>query len=328
MLVIAEGVDGGGKSTLIKQLDTYYKEWCLDHGHQAEVLHFKKNQPEQDRNILEQYELDLEQSEVMSLILSPTALVLCDRWHVGEMIYGPIYRGESRLSDAMNLHVELFLDAIGALKLLAQPGNITVVRTRLKKRGEDFLQPEHVKEVYDAYEVHGSHYGYLRPSMFQGSEMKPIDLIELAHLRTDVATDKASISTMPTYVGHPTPTTLFVGDQRNDGPGGDLRWPRAFTPWQATGSSLYLMTTLHRTNVHRSGPIGIVNANEPDVNLERIHNLETQPAVVALGSNASAALMRAGVEHERVPHPQWYRRFRYHDMAGYVTAIKTAAGVA
>ena len=44
-------------------------------------------------------------------------LLIADRWHVGEMIYGPIYRGISYVDSVLE-HIESILEDLGAIKLI------------------------------------------------------------------------------------------------------------------------------------------------------------------------------------------------------------------
>jgi hypothetical protein len=71
--------------------------------------------------------------------------------------------------------------------------------------------------------------------------------------------------------------------------------------------------------------VGIVNAHEPGTYLGFYHALEEKPGVIALGVNASKALTAAKIDHQRVPHPQWWSRFKHSDLEGYATTIKEAA---
>lgn len=318
MLIICEGVDGGGKSTLVQQLVATH---AARHPHPAlvctTVTH--KGQPQPGLDAFQEYELPLEEPRMLRMIKSRHHLVVMDRWHAGEIIYGQLYRGSSRLTEGGMLHVEMLLSALGALKLLAQPDNPAEVTHRLKERGEDFLRLDHVAQVHAWYENHAKTYGYHRASNLSTAFM----LNAAMAMSLDETPHGGTPEHLPGYVGSVAPGVLLVGDQRNDGPRARLEFPRAFTPWDNAGSAQYLMEALVQAGMHRG--VGILNANELGMDLERLHDIPYDLNVVALGNHASKALDRALIKHTKVPHPQWWKRFRHRELAEYAATIKEAA---
>jgi hypothetical protein len=317
-LILLEGVDGGGKSTLADRIEETFKFLTEDDPNPPQVVRIHKGKPTPNLDAFQEYELPLERFDLRDLIHSARDLVIMDRWHAGEIPYGTIYRGSSRLDQAGLLHVELVLSAVGAVKVLAQPDEVDLVKFRLKARGEDFLQPEHVDRVWQWYESLKKLYGYVR-----ASDTAPSELIQLARERA-LDSHRTVPQSWPGYVGSQFPRLLLVGDQRNDGPRARHEFVRAFTPCLGGSSAVYLLNTLNLADIRRE--VGIVNAHEPGVDLTLIDKIEPRPAVVALGRLASKTLTDAGVEHEAVPHPQWTRRFRNQKMGWYAQEIKEAAG--
>jgi thymidylate kinase len=143
MLVIIEGVDGVGKSTLANR---------LAEATGATQLH--ASQPKS--NALEEYVQPLHDylpSTVQDAYdcRFDERHVVCDRWHLGELVYGPIYRGGTIFDGTDSLErVEAFLDAVGAVVVYMTERKDTVMR-RWNERGEDFLQPEHYDEAIARY---------------------------------------------------------------------------------------------------------------------------------------------------------------------------------
>lgn len=133
-IIIIEGVDGSGKSTLAQKLaDASPLPVRMEH----------RGVPE--KKIEDEYLAPL-------LKVGRDELVIADRWHVGETIYGPLYRGHSELlaRPLLNKLIESTLDDIGAVRVILSP-SLRTVKSRLDFRGEDYLQPEHVKWVHDQY---------------------------------------------------------------------------------------------------------------------------------------------------------------------------------
>ncbi len=316
-LILLEGCDGGGKSTLADRIIDTFKFLTEDELNPPTAVKIHKGQPTPGLDAFQEYELPLERFDLRDLIRSKRDLVVMDRWHAGEMPYGKLYRNHSRLDDAGLLHVEMTLNAVGAVKVLVQPEDVDIIKMRLRNRGEDFLQPQHVDQVHRWYEALRRLYGYVRVS-----DTAPSELIQRAR-DAALGDDPAAPLSWLGYVGSAAPKLLLVGDQRNDGPRARHEFIRAFTPCLNGSSGHYLLQTLVYANLRHD--VGIVNAHEPGVDLSLIGKIDPQPVVVALGRLASKTLLDADVEHEAVPHPQWVRRFRNKQMPWYAQEIKKAA---
>lgn len=142
-IVLIEGIDGSGKSTLADRVEEISKK---------RVIRFHKSQPQNDNALIEYFFPLLEMND-------PECLYLLDRWHVGEIIYGPIYRGKSIFDNSSLDLVEKTLDDLGALKIIMSP-SLRTVKTRLLSRGDDFILPEHVETVFDFYQAYGLQHNY------------------------------------------------------------------------------------------------------------------------------------------------------------------------
>lgn len=142
-VVILEGVDGSGKSTFADKIEALVP-------HDYEVI--RAHQGPLQGPVWDEYVVPL-------MAVRDDQFLIADRWHVGEMIYGPLYRGKSEVTPAEERLIELLLDRMGAVKIIMQPG-LSTVRKRLGDRGEDFLLTENVKEVYEFYGNYGEKHGY------------------------------------------------------------------------------------------------------------------------------------------------------------------------
>lgn len=146
MLVIIEGVDGVGKTTVAEAL-----QGLTD----GELLH--ASQPKGDWQ--DEYILPLDGYH-------PTMggrHIICDRWHLGEMVYGPLYRGEVMYDSNQFILIETILLAYGAVQVYMTEDKRTVME-RWDDRGESFLKVEHYDTACDMYEraVRMSHLPTLR----------------------------------------------------------------------------------------------------------------------------------------------------------------------
>ncbi len=140
-VIILEGIDGSGKSTLAEAL---LKASPL----KTTIVHRGPLEGTVEDELI--YPLQK---------IADDELLITDRWHVGEMIYGPIYRGKSQVAGEYNDIIEDLLWSMNAVKVVLSPP-LSIVKRRLIERGEDYLQPEHIDEVHEFYERYANEYGY------------------------------------------------------------------------------------------------------------------------------------------------------------------------
>jgi len=113
MYIIIEGIDNVGKSTLITNLKNYYNKYTLHTLHYSNV-----KQSTTEKTIEYNKKLYFEMFEMMfETIKKDKKGIICDRSHLGEMVYGPIYRdydGEYVLDIERNFHniLDLFNNLI------------------------------------------------------------------------------------------------------------------------------------------------------------------------------------------------------------------------
>lgn len=143
--VIVEGVDCSGKTTLCKQI----VDELVDLKVNVEFYHHGPLRASVEQ---EYYE------PLLPTCLYPTVLV-ADRWHLGEMVYGPLYRGGSEMSEEELEAIESELSSLGAKKILLDPPQEEVIR-RMKERGEDFLKQEDLSKARIEYQTLARRFGY------------------------------------------------------------------------------------------------------------------------------------------------------------------------
>lgn len=312
MFILLEGVDGAGKTTLAERL----VERAEERGLTGKVWH--RGVPV--RHPLEEYELDIETDYPQDADTRLSTLVVADRWHLGQLVYGGLYRDENLLGEAGAWHVDLLLQSIGALQFVVAPP-IDVIRRRLEARGEDYLREEHVQRVYD-------HYLELvqrTPSLSLITRVNVPDavldtMIDQAVLQTE-ATNQ--LLRFQTYVGPRFPRILLLGERHSTGAQTARRpaYRAAFVPYPGT-SGRWLSETLVSSTL-ADQPIGLANAAQE--NLPQLVRTLNEPRVVALGRRAAEYCEAVHLEHGIVPHPQFMRRFHAGQRFSYAEAIRHAA---
>lgn len=301
MLIILEGCDGAGKTTLADQLaDEMVRRGMAPKRYSRGPL---KDHP------LIEYERALDWYRP-----NENEHVICDRWHLGELVYGPLLRGESKLDPAMHRHIELFLQARGALIVHVSHWKPEVIKARLRQRGDDLVDDTQVVSIMQGY----SRLPRYMP-WFEAHQIREEDRVERILAAADRAEEAARwTGSIPTYVGSPEPEFILVGEVRHRGP--ESLESSAFVPYLAT-SGHFLLTALPRPLMKAS--FGMFNATEVKDAWQVWYALGVPP-IVALGNVAHAVLEDADVQHSAVPHPQFIRRFHHKHQVEYGLLIKEA----
>ena len=303
MLIILEGPDCAGKSTLAQSiaLDVFMPM------HQP--YHLFRAGPPGKIHPLDAYVAPL-------LKFGPDDVVVCDRWHVGERVYPAVMDRPTRMTPGVFEYIELFLQSRGAATLLMDQTDEELVR-RMNERGDDYVN---VFQLLDAAHSFRAQRMLLRTKTIQPPSM----LVSTADARGSVVRELRLRYT--TWIGSARPNVLLMGDVRAcDGqtckhktkhdPAGP-----AFMPYDST-SGAFLFGALY------PAPANLAVANACDVDMPEMLWADLGgPPIVALGVKASRQLTERGLRHAAVPHPQYVRRFHHGAQAEYGQLIKQVAG--
>ena len=131
MLICISGMDCTGKSTLCNLLSKKLQN--------CPVIHFDKPKNKEDGK--QQYFNFLQKYDFINQD------IICDRFHDGEHVYAPIYRGYE--SDYLQ-ELEIELKKIPFL-FINTTANLEVIKQRINNRGEDFVQEEHYQLILDKF---------------------------------------------------------------------------------------------------------------------------------------------------------------------------------
>lgn len=303
MLLILEGVDGVGKSTLANQ---------IVERHQASMIHFPYL-PEADR--LMQWTTGI----VEARKASPTGAVVVDRLHHSERAYGPLVRGVEGITDFENWVMEGWLLAHHA-KVIFMKGATSVTLTRLEERYGGLIT---VKQIEDA--LTDSMMASVISTHITGSAVSYFGLDQIASVVQEQM--RVGSEVRDDSAGEWGARTWFVGFQHN------LNTVRKGKHLPESCFSDGCAQQLYRAlKVARISWKDMHLSNAYD-DADQLRDLETKywamnaPRVVALGNLAAEALEKCHVPYNKVEHPSHARRFRRHDVLGYARELKEAAGL-
>lgn len=287
MLIVLEGPDGAGKSTLARKIADEIG---------AEVWH---------RGPPTSHPLDEYETPLFGYRPGSGQHIVCDRWHVGEWVYPEVLGRETTVTPTIFRHIELFLRSRGAL-LVPLMNLEYVLAERLRERGDDLIETSQLGEICRRY-----------------SDVYGCSILATSSARSAVADAQAlerryaMIHSHGSYIGARTPKILLIGERREF----EAPYPPAFGPYPAT-CGRWMLDAIEETDV----PIdryGFANAYEED--LHALWDSLNKPRVVALGVRAHDELTKSWVPHGAVPHPQYVRRFHHRETLWYVNQIEKAA---
>lgn len=301
MIIIIEGVDCTGKSTLAEEL----RQRAQDAGEEVEMIHM--GVPQADPLI--EYEFALSGYRPGS-----GRTIICDRWHLGADVYGPLKRLDDGLLNASRWHIEAFLRSRGAFLVLTAPINEKTHLEMMRERGEDYITEEEAILVAGGFET-----AYRKSSLAKTRMSIPFDT-EMIMMKARAAEAGAkALAPFHSYVGPLRPRTLLLGDRKKrDEKTTEIQMSAegAFAPY-GSSSGKFLINSLLITAPEPSdmSTFGIANANEEEV--DRLWDALYNPLVVALGNEAHLACEKAHVPHKWAYHPAYMRRFMHSKKTTY-----------
>lgn len=303
MLIVIEGLDRTGKSTLARYLAMQ--------NHPTAVLHYSK--PE--RHPLFEYVEPLLAYDPCS----PGNVVL-DRGHLGESVWPKVFKRDSELDEPTRRWIELFLLSRGAVLVHAERDLQELIDACAADdepiQGEQIVDANaHFRAALVETVLPQLPFCHSAPSR----NLQILDICSQAVL--DQMRTALILRATSEWVGNPRPQLLLVGDQGNLGPGRRADWPLPFVPFKGT-SGHFLFDELGVGDMWRY--VSVVNSRRPDgsrEDLPRLHALMGYPRVVTLGEKAHQIATDFGVEHGQVPHPQYVRRFERRRGRGYYAGL-------
>lgn len=132
MICILEGSDKVGKTTLAKHIE----KW-----HGFKYIHC--GQPD-EKGPYEEY------SQIIAKISKEGGNFVIDRFHLGEFVYGPIYRGRSGISQEQFVEIEKKLNDLNAVLIYCYDTDKNIAK-RFEEDNEEWADIKKIQLVLDKY---------------------------------------------------------------------------------------------------------------------------------------------------------------------------------
>lgn len=317
MLIILEGPDGAGKSTLAQEIASHLGRTTSD---KIEVWHAKR--PE--RHPLNEYLRPLR-----SYRPGTGHHLILDRWHWGERVYPQVLGRETEQDEPVWWAIEAYLRRLGALVVKCE-------RT-LRQDYVDLYRERDVTaetDLCDSWQL--GKLDEIRLEFSRTTYRSQLPCVD--HACGDPSNQIVSaaryweeryrvLNEFTTYLGPLKPEVLLLGDERNIVPRADPENPDpAFVPFRGTSGYYLLKALTSLTSRQWRHSIGLGNACDVDDPVELWRKLG-EPPVVALGKNAYGKMLTSSdfTDVGVVPHPQYVRRFHHRMHAEYGWLIYTAS---
>lgn len=323
MIIILEGENKTGKSTLAK--------YIVDH-YDFDVI--KCSQPKGDPYV--------EYMSILKQIEKSGRNTVIDRFAYGEFVYGPIYRGKSSLTKTQLRNIELKAISLNAHLIYCHDA-VKNIKRRFLTEGEEFASTKHIAKTLQLFNevMHEAivpiTYHRMQTKDDLTSEIETSDVgvhatavvIEYKQLKKKDKRKRILLDNLINHLGHwdnqprlksavgdqHTPWCVLVGEQAN------LRlkpeYKRFRQAFDFGVSAEYLFGELSRADV----PVGRVMIMNSDS--KELKAIPDEFTVIALGKVASKRLAKLDRDHYVLNHPSYERRFhgRKHRLAEIIGDI-------
>lgn len=294
MLVVLEGVDKAGKSTLAEKL----KEKLG-----FPVVHFGKPGPDPA----------IEYAE----FLRTCGDAICDRFYVGELVYGPLLRGKQSMTPLQIATIERMCRKVGMILIHVDPP-YNLIAARLKLMGDDLINAEQNAKAYDMFSsiIITRHTGKIVRWTQGTTAQKVVNEISIMVDRDILVYQRAKefCTGIGTVLGE---KIVFVGEKLSD----KTTW--IGMPFDSGPSSEYLLKAMQLFAGEES-TFYVTNSNT--VTKDEVDFLKsTGPTkFIALGNIAYSRLRALGITAAKIPHPGYWRRFHHYNMTKYANQMAKA----
>lgn len=297
-VVILEGPDGAGKTTLAKVFEERFG-----------YRYHHEGPPPAEKNLLNYY------GALLYDACHADQPVVFDRLHVGEAVYGPLLRSNNRFGlDSIKL-INRIRSAYAVYTIFCMPP-YDVAHTNWKyRKGELFHNDTLFNKVFEAYDKLIQNPLLAYAGVWDYTKGPPA--LSTAEMADRILRGYTISDPLPRgIIGSPQATFLFVGDVANQEV---LDLPFFAT----TNSSKFLNDSLEEAG-YTEYEIALANAYTLSGNHYEFRGVVDRfKQVIALGNRAQDALTAQGIKSQPAAHPAYWRRFHSRFSKNYVDRLET-----
>lgn len=324
MLIVIEGPDRVGKSTLASTLRTR-----MIAGLNRRVVSVHRGAPKDGDHPLRDYASPISSYSPTTPKDRMTHSMVTDRWHMGDLVYGPIYRGECRQTVEMVSYVDALITARGGVRV-HMTANPDLIVKRIREEGEEtsYLKIDDVLGVVEAFHQVCEDIWITVDTTKWTSEADTVRVAdELLSVAGKLETTALPIALADSdYVGALRPRFLIVGTDteaeyhRAHPQARDARTSyAAYTPWEGSVAE-YLIGCVLDSGLSLSTNAGITKTN--GFSLRALHGALGKPRIIALG-DADKYVVECGLSVDGwVRDPAREIKFKVKNRDRYVTAFR------
>lgn len=295
MIVVLEGADFTGKTTLAKELERL-------------GFRYVHNGPPKSEDMFEEYTRQLES-------IKPGEDVVFDRLHLGELVYGPVMRNGSWLTWPQARLLNRLLFAKGGILVYcsAPPGDI--INGWVRRRLSEYVDEEQkihrviknytdlwLRELRESPSVRRYH-----RQEWEGRANNFAESLVYYRVRRDLTAMGAT--------GEPKARFLVVGEA----PGGE----RDLAFYSDRNSSGFLNERLWEAG-YKEKELLFINARDKRGRTRDLRPIyQAMMPVIALGKVAQATCRAQNIPFMAAPHPQYVKRFKKGQYEKYTELLRS-----
>lgn len=277
VLIILEGTDGAGKSYIADQLIRY-----INTQRPGDLITIWHEGPPISHP-LDEYELPL-----LSYKPHSGHHIICDRWHIGELIYPKILGRPSYMDDVVTQHINMFLASKGAI-IVHVDANDTLIAERLQVRGDDLVSAAQAVAIAQVYRhvmhtiTHTSTISIINESSDSINQTVARIIVD-----AQTADDRSQLlAEFPTYVGAHHPKYLIINDMHDDPDAHQSTFDEPLTFYPACmpyprSFSHILLSHLPTWCINTCGIVSANAINSID-SLKRLWFILNEPIIITIG---------------------------------------------
>ena len=293
MLIVLEGVDKAGKSTLAQELQKLLK-WP--------VIHFGKPGP----NPADEYGVFLKQNKGNYIL---------DRFYVGELIYAPLLRNKHSLTATQKTTIERLCRSRGTVLIHVAP-DYKIIEKRLNQLGDDMINNEQNKKAYNMFHEVMPFVNIQIKCKWDGTgsvnNIAKEIVNDLLKRQEDYELAQNYCTGIGTTMGK---KIVLIGEKLNK----KVSW--LGFPFDNGSASEFLQQCLP---FHYEKYVYAVNSDT--IKEEEVRFLiSTGPtSFISLGKKAEEKCDKLGINHKSIPHPQYWKRFKFARRSDYTEMLYKA----